>query len=181
LPSSSMNVVVRSSLDTAALSRAMRDQAHALSPDVPVKFIPLEESVQEGVAAPRFRTLLLSIFAGVAVCLAMAGIYGVMAYLVSQRSSEIGLRMALGASRANVLQLVLRQGLVLTGVGLVLGLVAAVAATRLLASVLFEVKPTDLATYAGVSALVASAALAASYLPARRASKVDPMVALRYE
>ena len=141
----------------------------------------MDASVAENVAAPRFRTLLLAIFAAVAVCLAMAGVYGVMAYLVSQRSNEIGLRMALGASPADVSRLVLREGTLLTGTGLVLGLAGAFAATRLLTSVLFEVKPGDPMTYAAVSVLLAVVALAASCIPAYRASKVDPIVALRQE
>ena len=126
-------------------------------PNVPVKFSTLEENLADNVAAPRFRTLLLGIFAGLAVCLAMAGVYGVMAYAVGQRSNEIGLRMALGASRSDVLGLVLRQGLVYVALGLALGLAGAFAATRLLASFLFEVKPTDPATYAAVAALLAAA------------------------
>src|SRR5256886_9931962 len=110
----------------------------------------MEASLAENVAAPRFRTLLLGIFAGLAVCLAMAGIYGVMAYVVGQRSSEIGLRMALGASSGDILRLVLGQSLTLAGIGLALGFPGAIAATRLLASMLFEVKPTDPLTYASV-------------------------------
>jgi putative ABC transport system permease protein len=141
----------------------------------------MDAAVSNNVAAPRFRTLMLGIFAAVAVCLAMAGVYGVMAYLVSQRSNEIGLRMALGASPADVSRLVLRQGMLLTGAGLVLGLAGASAATRLLTSVLFEVKPGDPLTYAAVAALLAAVALAATYIPAHRASKVDPLVALRQE
>jgi putative ABC transport system permease protein len=111
----------------------------------------------------------------------MAGVYGVMAYAVGQRSNEIGLRMALGASRSDVLGLVLRQGLVYVALGLALGLAGAFAATRLLASFLFEVKPADPATYAAVAALLAAAALAATYVPARRATRVDPLTALRQE
>jgi putative ABC transport system permease protein len=111
----------------------------------------------------------------------MAGVYGVMAYAVGQRNNEIGLRMALGASRGDVLGLVLRQGLVYVALGLALGLAGAFAATRLLASFLFEVKPADPATYAGVAALLAAVALAATYVPARRATKVDPLTALRQE
>ena len=116
-----------------------------------------------------------------AVCLAMAGVYGVMAYLVSQRSNEIGLRMALGARPGDISRLVLREGMLLAAAGLVLGLAGAIAATRLLTSMLFEVKPGDPSTYAAVAILLAIVALAASYLPAHRASKVDPLVALRQE
>jgi ABC-type antimicrobial peptide transport system permease subunit len=111
----------------------------------------------------------------------MAGVYGVMAYLVSQRSNEIGLRMALGARPGDISRLVLREGMLLAAAGLVLGLAGAMAATRLLTSVLFEVKPGDPATYVSVALLLAIVALAASYIPAHRASKVDPLVALRQE
>jgi putative ABC transport system permease protein len=115
------------------------------------------------------------------VLLAMAGIYGVMAYVVGQRRNEIGLRMALGASQGNVLGLVLRQGMIYVVLGVAAGLVGALAATRLLTSMLFDVKPTDPGTYAAVAAILAVVALAASYIPARRAAKVDPLTALRQE
>jgi len=154
---------------------------HERNPNVPVKFSTLEENLAENVAAPRFRTLLLGIFAGLAVLLAMAGIYGVMAYVVGQRRNEIGLRMALGASQGNVLGLVLRQGMIYVVLGVTAGLAGAIVATRLLTSMLFEVKPTDPATYAAVAAILAAVAMAASYIPARRAAKVDPLTALRQE
>jgi putative ABC transport system permease protein len=141
----------------------------------------MDATLAESVAAPRFRTLLLGIFAAVAMCLAMAGVYGVMAYVVGQRSNEIGLRMALGASTGDVLRLVLGQGLVLAAIGLALGLAGAAAASRLLTTMLFEVKPTDPMTYVAVAAVLATVALAASYVPARRAAAVDPLVALRQE
>jgi putative ABC transport system permease protein len=173
--------LARTANDPAALQETLRRKARERSSDVPVKFTTMDAAVANNVAAPRFRTLMLGIFAAVAVCLAMAGVYGVMAYMVSQRSNEIGLRMALGASPADVWRLVLRQGMLLTGAGLALGLAGAVAATRLLTSVLFEVKPSDPMTYAAVAALLAAVALAASYIPAHRASKVDPLVALRQE
>src|SRR6266436_1821114 len=141
----------------------------------------MEASLSENVAAPRFRTLLLGIFAGLAVCLAMAGVYGVMSYVVGQRSNELGLRMALGASPGDVLRLVLRQALILAGTGIVVGLAGAIVVTQLLGSMLFGVKATDPMTYAGVVVLLAIVALVASYIPARRAARVDPIVALRYE
>jgi putative ABC transport system permease protein len=153
----------------------------ALSPDVPVKVTTMEASLAENTAAPRFRTLLLGVFAGLAVILSMAGVYGVMAYTVGQRSGEIGLRMALGANTGDVLKLVLRQGLTLATIGLVIGLAGAFATSRLLTGMLFEVKPNDPQTYSGVAALLGIVALAASYIPGRRAARIDPLVALRQE
>jgi putative ABC transport system permease protein len=146
-----------------------------------VKFTSMEDLLSENTAAPRFRTLLLGVFAAIAVCLAMAGVYGVVAYTVGQRASEIGLRIALGARTGDVLRLILRQGMALTGIGLAVGLIAAIAATRLVASMLFEVKAGDPATYIGVAALIGTVSLAASYIPARRAARVDPASALRQE
>ncbi|HEY2016135.1 MAG TPA: ABC transporter permease [Bryobacteraceae bacterium] len=180
-PGMSMNVMVRTAAEPTALAEAVRRKAREISPDVPVKFTTLEISLSENVAAPRFRTLLFGIFAALAVGLAMAGVYGVMAYVVGQRSGEIGLRMALGASQSSVMGMVLRQGLTLAGIGLAIGLVGAVAATRLLTQLLFEVKPGDPLTYGGVTVLLALVAMAASYIPARRATKVDPLTALRQD
>ena len=181
LPATDLSVLVRTSFDPSAFSEAVRDKVHKLSADVPVKFTTMEASLTENVAAPRFRTLLLGIFAGLAVCLAMAGVYGVMSYVVGQRANEIGLRMALGANRGDVLRLVLRQAAILTAAGIVIGLAGAAAVTQLLTSMLFGVKASDPLTYVAVVALLALVALVASYIPARRAMHVDPMVALRYE
>jgi putative ABC transport system permease protein len=176
-----LNLIVRTPSEPLAMSETLRRKIHDHSSDVPAKFTTMEASLAQNVAAPRFRTLLLGILAGLAVCLAMAGVYGVMAYVVSQRSNEIGLRMALGASSRDVLRLVLRHALTLAAAGLTLGLAGAMAATRLLSSLLFEVKPTDPVTYAAVAVLLGIVALAASYIPARRASQVDPAIALRQE
>jgi len=181
LPSTDLDIVIRTTAEPGALSETLRSKAHDLSPDVPVKFTTLEAAVSEDMAAPRFHTLLLGIFAGLALCLAMVGVYGVMAYEVGQRLNEIGVRMALGASPGNVLRMVLRQGLTLVGLGIILGLAGAAATTHLLTSMLFDVKTTDPLTYVAVVALLSLVALTASYIPARRATKVDPMVALRYE
>ena len=180
-PSTDLKVLVRTALEPNALSETIRQKAQRLSSDVPVKFTTIEASLSENVAAPRFRTLLLGIFAALAVALAMAGVYGVMSYVVGQRSNEIGLRMALGASRRAVLRLILRQALGLTGSGIVVGFFSAAAVTRLLQTMLFEVKATDPLTYVVVIAALAAVALAASYIPAHRATRVDPIVALRYE
>jgi predicted permease len=180
-PATGLSVLVRTSMQPAAISPAVREKIHELSPDVPVRFTTMEALNSEGVAAPRFRTLLLGIFAALAVGLALAGVYGVMSYVVGQRSNEIGLRMALGASRGDVLRLVLRQTLLLAGAGIVIGLAGAAAVTQFLTSILFGVKATDPATYAAVVALLVLTALGASYIPARRAMRVDPISALRYE
>jgi putative ABC transport system permease protein len=181
MPATDLSVLVRTSLEPAALSGAIREQVRKLSSDVPLKFTTMEASLSANVAAPRFRTLLLGIFAALAVCLSMAGVYGVMSYVVGQRANEIGLRVALGASSADVLRMVLRQSLTLTAVGILLGLAGAAGVTQLLSSMLFGVKATDPMTYAGVVALLIAVALLATYVPARRAMRVDPMVALRYE
>jgi putative ABC transport system permease protein len=181
-PASDLSILVRtSSSDPNALAGAMRDAVTKLSTEVPVKFTTIEASLTENVAAPRFRTLLLGIFATLAVCLAMAGVYGVMSYVVGQRSNEIGLRMALGANQRDVLGLVLRQAALLTAVGIAVGLAGAAAATQLLTSMLFGVKANDPLTYLAAVAVLALVALTASYIPARHAMRVDPMVALRYE
>lgn len=176
-----LNVLIRTGTEPQTLEEAMRSKVRQLSPDVPVKFTTMEASLSENVAAPRFRTLLLGIFAGLAVCLAMAGVYGVMAYVVGQRSNEIGVRMALGASTGDVLRLVLGQGLGLAAIGLVLGLIGALALSRLLTSLLFEVKPSDPMIYVSVAVVIGAVSLLASYIPARRATKLDPVVALREE
>jgi predicted permease len=176
-----LSVVVRTMGNPTALAEAMRKLARERSPEVPMKFTTMEATLSDNVATPRFRSLLFGLFAALAVCLAMAGVYGVMAYAVGQRSSEIGLRIALGASTASVLRLVLGQGLVLASIGLVLGLAAAVAGTRLLTSMLFQVQPNDPLVYLAVAALLGVVALLASYVPARRASKIDPLTALRQE
>jgi putative ABC transport system permease protein len=176
-----LNIVVRASASGSALWGPIQRKVRAHSADVPVKFTSMEDLLSENTAAPRFRTLLLGLFAAIAVCLAMAGVYGVVAYTVGQRANEIGLRMALGAGTRDVLRLILRQAMALTGAGLAVGLIAAVAATRLVASMLFEVKTGDPATYIGVAALLGVVSLAASYFPARRAARVDPASALRQD
>ena len=176
-----LNIVVRASVPGSALWGPIQRKVRARSAEVPVKFTTMEDLLSENTAAPRFRTLLLGLFAAIAVCLAMAGVYGVVAYTVGQRANEIGLRMALGARTSDVLRLILRQAMALTGIGLAAGLIGAVAATRLVASMLFEVKASDPATYIGVAALLGVVSLAASYIPARRAARVDPASALRQD
>jgi putative ABC transport system permease protein len=177
----SLSIVARTVGDPTALEETLRRLARERSPDVPVKFTTLESDASENLAVPRFRTFLFGLFAGLAVCLAMAGIYGVMAYAVSQRSNEIGLRMALGASTGSVLRLILQQGLICASLGLALGLAAAVAGTKLLTSMLFQVQPNDPWVYLAVTVLLGAVTLVASYVPARRAAKIDPLTALRQE
>ena len=141
----------------------------------------MQSRLQTSVAQPRFYAVLLGFFALLALGLAAVGIYGVLSYSVSQRSREIGVRRALGAHRSHILGLVLRQGLLLTVAGLVLGVVGAIVGTRVLSSLLFGVELTDVTTYAAVPVLLGVVALVACYLPALRATRVDPLRALRYE
>jgi putative ABC transport system permease protein len=176
-----LSIVARTAGDPTTLEQILRRLAHQISPDVPVKFTTMDAALSKNMAAPRFRTLLFSIFAGLAVCLAMAGVYGVMAYAVGQRSNEIGLRMALGATMGSILRLILGEGLVLAGLGVALGLGAAVAVSRLLTSVLFRVQPDDLGVYLAVTILLGVVALVAGYIPARRASKIDPLTSIRQD
>jgi putative ABC transport system permease protein len=176
-----LSIVARTVGKPSPLAETVQRLARERSPDVPMKFTTMEATLSENVATPRFRSLLFALFAGLAVCLAMAGVYGVMAYAVSQRSNEIGLRIALGASTGSVLRLILRQGLTLVSVGIALGLAAAAAGTRLLTTMLFQVKANDPLVYLAVAVLLSLVALFASYVPARRASKIDPLAAIRQE
>ncbi len=181
LPSTSLIVVARSPLEPGSLEETLRRTLRDVSSEVPSRFSTMQAELSESVAAPRFRALLIGVFALLALALAMAGIYGVMAYSVAERTREIGIRMALGAQPVGVLHLVLGQGMRLVAAGLVVGLGAAFVATRLLTSMLFEVKPFDPATFAGACGALFAVALVANYVPARRATHVDPMVALRHE
>jgi len=142
---------------------------------------PMEAIVSQSVAQRRFSLVLLAFFAASAVFLAALGLYGVMAYAVAQRTSEIGVRMALGAGQSQVLLMVQRQGLILMLAGLAIGVAGALLLTRLMTSLLFRVTPTDPATFAGVAVLLVVVSMVACYLPARRAASVDPLIALRYE
>lgn len=183
-PSSSMSIVVRGSsdLDATKLAAAIRHEIRAIDKDQLIDSIQTMEQVHaKSIAEPRFNTLLLTIFAAVALILASVGLYGVMAYTVNQRLHEIGLRMALGAQISDVLRMVIKQGLTLTLIGLTIGVAASFALTRVMTSLLYEVSATDPLTFIGVAALLAAVALLACYLPARRATRVDPLTALRHE
>jgi putative ABC transport system permease protein len=177
-----MNLVVRTQGDPLSLVGAVRKEVHALDPDQPISQVKLlSDWVHSSVAGPRYRTILLALFAALALILASIGIYGVMSYSVAQRTHEIGVRMALGARQMDVLKLVVRQGMVLVLIGVVLGLAGAFALTRVMASLLFQVTAKDPITFGVVAALLTLVAFIACYVPARRATKVDPLVALRYE
>ena len=178
----SMNLAVLSQTDPASLTSAVIGQIHSLDPNLAVAHIrTMAQVISSSVAGPRFNTLLLGVFAGVALFLAAIGIYGVMAYAITQQTHEIGIRLALGAQPRNVLQLVLRRGMRLAGVGATFGVAAALALTRLIAGLLYDVSATDPFTFSCVVILLLAIALLACYVPARRAMRVDPMVALRYE
>jgi predicted permease len=183
-PGIGTNLVVRTSADPAALAGAIRNETRTLEPDVAIFNVrPMQEIIVDSPAAfmRRFPALLIGIFAGVALLLASIGIYGVVSYSVSQQTHYIGVRMALGAQASDILKMVLRQGLMLAVTGLGLGILAAFGLTRLLRSLLFEVQATDAPTFAIVAIALFVVALLACYIPARRATKVDPLVALRYE
>jgi putative ABC transport system permease protein len=175
-------LMIRTSGEAGGVASAVRSQVLEMDKNQPVYGVrTLDAILSESVSTPRFRTLLIGIFAGVALILAAVGIYGVISYSVTQRTHEIGIRMALGASRGDVLKLVVGQGLTVALIGVTIGIIASVFLTRLLSSLLFGVSATDIPTFGGASVLLMAVALAACYLPARRATKVDPTVALRYE
>jgi putative ABC transport system permease protein len=177
-----MNIVIRTKGDPIGLAAAVRKEVQGIDPDQPVADVKtMEQWLDTAVAAPRYRTGLIALFALVALILASTGIYGVMSYSVTQRTHEIGVRMALGAQRLDVLKLVVRQGMALVVVGVLLGLLAAIGLTRVMSSLLFGVTAKDPLTFAAVATVLTLVAFIACYLPARRATKVDPLVALRYE
>jgi putative ABC transport system permease protein len=176
------NVVVRSAGDPAMLTPVVREALRAIDPDEATStFRTMDDVVSSSASGERFNTLLLGAFASIALLLTAAGIFGVLSYLVTQRTREIGLRMALGAQPEEVLRVIVGHGLRLVLLGLCIGVAAALVVTRWMSSVLFDVKPTDPLTFAAVAVLLTVVAFLASYIPARRAMRVDPMVALRYE
>lgn len=175
-------LMIRTAGDPGSVASAVRGQVLEMDKNQPVYGIrTLDTILSESVATPRFRTLLMGIFAVVALILAAVGIYGVISYSVTQRTHEIGIRMALGATRGDVLRLVVGQGLTVALIGVTIGIIASIFLTRLLSNLLFSVSATDISTFVSASVLLMMVALLACYIPARRATKVDPMVALRYE
>ena len=177
-----MSLVVRTSSDPLSLGPAVRRQVLEVDKDQPIYNLKLmDELISGSISQQRFAMMLLAVFAGVAMVLAAVGIYGVMSYSVTQRSHEIGIRMALGARRRDVLNLVVTQGLKLVILGVTIGLGGAFALTRVMSSLLFGVSATDPLVFLITSVALTGVALAASFIPARRATRVDPMVALRYE
>ena len=177
-----MNIVVRGAGDPGALTAVVRQSIHAIDPDEATSaFRTMQDVVSSSAASDRFNTLLLGAFAAIALLLTAAGIFGVLSYLVTQRTREIGLRMALGAHPTDVLRVIVGHGLRLVLLGMAIGVAEALVVTRWMSSVLFDVKPTDPLTFAVVALVLGAVAFLAAYLPARRAMRMDPMVALRYE
>ena len=182
-PSRTLDIVLRlATPNLSGLDAAVKNGVHAVDKDLFVPTLaPMGKYLSNQIAQPRFNMILLAAFAGIAMLLAAIGIYGVIAYNVAQRTREIGIRMALGAQRAQMLQMILRQSVTLVVIGLTTGFIVALAATRVMRSLLYGVGVNDVSTYVIVFLLLGGAALLASYIPARRAMKVDPMIALRYE
>jgi predicted permease len=174
--------IVRTARDPLALANAVQHEFLTVDGQMPVsKFRTMDQVISASTARQSFNMLLLTIFAGVALLLASIGIYGLMSYSVGQRTREIGIRVALGASRRETLRMVLLHGLRLSAIGMAVGLAGAFSLTGLISKLLFGVKPTDPAAFAAVAATLAVVACIATYIPARRATKIDPLVALRYE
>jgi putative ABC transport system permease protein len=181
-PTSDVNMLLRAALDPRTLASAIHAAVHGVDKDQAIADLQTLDQIKSGtVSSDRMQTMLLAIFAGLALLLAAIGIYGVIGYSVTQRTHELGIRAALGASRASLLAMVIRRGMQLTAIGLAIGVAGALALTRLLGSLLFGISPRDPVTLLVVAAVLSSVALLACYIPARRAAGVDPMVALRYE
>ena len=180
-PATSLNIVIRANADPLALGATATRRIRERNPEVPVRVETMDATMATATATPRFRTVLLVVFAVVALILAIAGVYGVMAYTVNQRVPEIGLRVALGASPADVMKLVLREGAILVVIGLAAGAALSFAGARFISGLLFGVSARDPMVFVAVAALVTIAALAACLIPGRRALRVDPLLALRAE
>jgi predicted permease len=182
LPRSGMALVLRGAVEPASLAPALRNAVREIDPALPVyDVMTMDERISNSVSARRFNLLLLGGFAALALLLAGAGVYGVISYVVAQRTHEIGIRMALGAQSADVMRLFIKQGMALVMLGVALGSAGAFALTRVMKSLLFDVSANDPVTFASVALLLSSIALAACYLPARRAARIDPLASLRHE
>ena len=181
-PYSGMALVVRTAGDASRFRTAIQKEIRAIDPEQPIADVrTMKEVISRSIARPRFNTLLLAVFAGVALVLASVGLYGVMNYSATQRTHEVGIRMALGATRGDIMRLVVGNGMLLTLIGIAIGVAGSLGLTRLMQTFLFGIGTTDAVTFTGVSALLAAVALFANYIPARRATRVNPVVALRYE
>ena len=176
-----LRVLVRTQGPPEALESLVRTKVRERSTTVPMRFSTIEQLLAEYSAAPRFRTILVSGFGLIALCLALAGIYGVLTCLVGHRTREIGLRMSLGATKGMILRMVIREGAVLAAAGMVLGVLGAIAATRLLGTMLFQVQPYDPLTYAAGLVFLSLVTFVACYIPASRAASIDPLKALRVD
>jgi putative ABC transport system permease protein len=181
-PLQDMTILVRTQSDPLTLVPALRKAVLSIDPNQPLSDIKtLEQIVSDSIAQPRLNMILMGLFGALALILAAVGLYGLMSYAVTQRTQEMGIRMALGAQITDVLKLVLKQGMMLAFIGEAIGLCGAFVLTRLLQKMLFGVTPTDTTIFVAVVGVLTTIALLACYLPARRATKVDPLVALRYE
>jgi putative ABC transport system permease protein len=178
-PKFSATIVLRSDSDPVAITNAARGVLRELARDVPPRFRTFRQIYSASLGARRFNLTLVTVFAGTALILAVAGIYGVMTYTVTERRREIGVRVALGAQRGHILRAILAEGLTTTGIGIAIGVLAALALTRMIQTLLFGVAPTDPVTFALVVMLLAGVATLACYVPARRATDTDPINALR--
>jgi putative ABC transport system permease protein len=181
-PLTDMTLLVRTTTEPKSIVAAVRQAVWSIDPNQPIADVKtLDQIVSDSIAQPRLNMLLMTLFGGLALLLSAVGIYGLLSYAVTQRTQELGIRMALGANVADVLKLVLKQGMLLALMGEAIGLAAAFALTRLMRGLLFGVTPTDTTIFAGVVVVLTLTALVACWVPARRAAKVDPLVALRYE
>jgi len=175
----SMTIVVRTTVEPESLSTAVQEKVRTLDRNLPVSnIVSMEKVIADTLWQPRFNLQLIGLFAGIALVLAAVGLYGVMSYTVAQRSHEVGLRMALGAQRGDVMKLIVGQGMKLAVIGVGVGLLASVALTRLMTTLLFGVAATDFGTFAALSVMLTFIALVACSIPALRATRVDPLVAL---
>ena len=181
-PVPTMSLIVRTRANPTSVASSVRNEIQKADSEIPVFGVTtMEQLASESIAPNRITMLLLGFFATVALVLAAVGIYGIMAYSVTQRTFEVGVRMALGARPLDIIKMILKQGMILTVIGLGIGLLAALAVTRVLSSVLFQVSATDLVTFVTAPLVLMAVALLACLVPALRATKVDPLIALRYE